>query len=64
MSIEFTFVPGTHPNDRSAATPFFFDPQASAAAVALVEDAGFQSVVIDGAAGLLSNFDLAATRRR
>ncbi|WP_189524331.1 MULTISPECIES: LLM class flavin-dependent oxidoreductase [unclassified Mesorhizobium] len=60
MSIEFTFVPGTDSNDFSAAAPFFFDPQASAAALAQVEDAGFQSVVIDGAAGLLSNFDLAA----
>ncbi|WP_287340329.1 LLM class flavin-dependent oxidoreductase [Mesorhizobium sp.] len=60
MSIEFTFVAGTDSNELSAAAPFFFDPQASAAALAQVEDAGFQSIVIDGAAGLLSNFDLAA----
>ncbi|RWK46508.1 MAG: LLM class flavin-dependent oxidoreductase [Mesorhizobium sp.] len=65
MSIEFTFVPGTNSNGRSAAgaAPFFFDPHASAVALARVEDAGFQSVVIDnsgGSAGLLTNFDLAA----
>lgn len=62
MSIEFTFVPGTDSNELSAAgaAPFFFDRHASAAALAQVEEAGFQSVVIDDSAGLLANFDLAA----
>ncbi|MER9048128.1 LLM class flavin-dependent oxidoreductase [Mesorhizobium sp. M0923] len=62
MAIEFTFVPGTDSNELSAAgaAPFFFDTHASAAALAQVEEAGFQSVVIDDSAGLLTNFDLAA----
>ncbi|MER8826219.1 LLM class flavin-dependent oxidoreductase [Mesorhizobium sp. M0938] len=57
MPIEFTHVPGkTHPADAS----FFYDFIETATKLSLIEDAGFQKIVVDDPAGLLTNMDLAA----
>src|SRR4051812_21967388 len=57
MPIEFTHVPGkTHPADAS----FFYDFVETATKLSLIEDAGFQKIVVDDQAGLLTNMDLAA----
>ncbi|CCV10729.1 LLM class flavin-dependent oxidoreductase [Mesorhizobium sp. STM 4661] len=57
MPIEFTHVPGkTHPADAS----FFYDFVETATKLSLIEDAGFQKIVVDDPAGLLTNMDLAA----
>lgn len=62
MSVEFTFMAGARSNVPSASpgASFFFDPRKAASGLTVVEDAGFQGVVIDDPAGLLANFDLAA----
>ncbi|MER9120577.1 LLM class flavin-dependent oxidoreductase [Mesorhizobium sp. M0954] len=57
MPIEFTHVPGKiHAADGS----FFYDFVETATKLSLIEDAGFQRIVIDDQAGLLTNMDLAA----
>lgn len=57
MPIEFTHVPGKiHAADAS----FFYDFVETATKLSLIEDAGFQRIVIDDQAGLLTNMDLAA----
>ncbi|MER8476908.1 LLM class flavin-dependent oxidoreductase [Mesorhizobium sp. M0960] len=57
MPIEFTHVPGKiHAADAS----FFYDFVETATKLSLIEDAGFQKIVIDDQAGLLTNMDLAA----
>ncbi|MEO5757561.1 MAG: LLM class flavin-dependent oxidoreductase [Mesorhizobium sp.] len=58
MPIEFTHVPGkTHPAD--ATVPFFYDFAETATKLGLIEDGGFQKIVVDDSAGLLTNMDLA-----
>ncbi|MCV3208147.1 LLM class flavin-dependent oxidoreductase [Mesorhizobium sp. YC-39] len=57
MPIEFTHVPGkTQPANAS----FFYDFVETATKLSLIEDAGFQKIVVDDPAGLLTNMDLAA----
>ncbi|TIX37777.1 MAG: LLM class flavin-dependent oxidoreductase, partial [Mesorhizobium sp.] len=57
MPIEFTHVPGKiHAADAS----FFYDFAETATKLSLIEDAGFQRIVVDDQAGLLTNMDLAA----
>jgi alkanesulfonate monooxygenase len=59
MPIEFTHVPGkTHP--AGSAVPFFYDFLETATKLSLIEDAGFQKIVVDDQAGLLTNMDIAA----
>lgn len=59
MPIEFTHVPGkTHP--AASAVPFFYDFLETATKLSLIEDAGFQKIVVDDQAGLLTNMDIAA----
>lgn len=59
MPIEFTHVPGkSHPAD--AAVPFFYDFAETATKLGLIEDGGFQKIVVDDSAGLLTNMDLAS----
>jgi alkanesulfonate monooxygenase len=59
MPIEFTHVPGkTHPADPTA--PFFYDFVETATKLSLIEDIGFQKIVVDDPAGLLTNMDIAA----
>jgi alkanesulfonate monooxygenase len=59
MPIEFTHVPGkTHPADSTA--PFFYDFLETATKLSLIEDIGFQKIVVDDPAGLLTNMDIAA----
>ncbi|MER8483659.1 LLM class flavin-dependent oxidoreductase [Mesorhizobium sp. M1322] len=59
MPIEFTHVPGkTHPADSTL--PFFYDFAETATKLALIEDIGFQKIVVDDPAGLLTNMDIAA----
>ncbi|MEP6564502.1 MAG: LLM class flavin-dependent oxidoreductase [Mesorhizobium sp.] len=59
MPIEFTHVPGkTHP--AGLAVPFFHDFIETATKLSLIEDAGFQKIVVDDQAGLLTNMDIAA----
>ncbi|WP_170990187.1 LLM class flavin-dependent oxidoreductase [Aquamicrobium sp. LC103] len=48
-------------SSNSEGASFFFDPAKSTATLAQVESAGFHSIVIDEFAGLLTNFDLAAS---
>jgi len=57
MPIQFTHVPGiTQPANAS----FFHDLVETATKLSLIEDAGFQKIVIDDPAGLLTNMDIAA----
>lgn len=59
MPIEFTHVPGkTHP--AGSVVPFFYDFLETATKLSLIEDAGFQKIVVDDQAGLLTNMDIAA----
>jgi alkanesulfonate monooxygenase len=59
MPIDFTHVPGkTHP--ASLPVPFFYDFAETATKLSLIEDVGFQKIVVDDQAGLLTNMDLAA----
>lgn len=59
MPIEFTHVPGrTQP--AGSAVPFFYDFLETATKLSLIEDAGFQKIVVDDQAGLLTNMDIAA----
>ncbi|SJM31681.1 LLM class flavin-dependent oxidoreductase [Mesorhizobium delmotii] len=59
MPIEFTHVPGkTHPADSTV--PFFYDFAETATKLSLIEDIGFQKIVVDDPAGLLTNMDIAA----
>jgi alkanesulfonate monooxygenase len=59
MPIEFTHVPGkTHLAD--SVVPFFYDFAETAKKLSLIEDVGFQRIVVDDPAGLLTNMDLAA----
>ncbi|AZO65515.1 MULTISPECIES: LLM class flavin-dependent oxidoreductase [unclassified Mesorhizobium] len=59
MPIEFTHVPGkAHPADSTV--PFFYDFAETATKLSLVEDIGFQKIVVDDPAGLLTNMDIAA----
>ncbi|UCI08532.1 LLM class flavin-dependent oxidoreductase [Mesorhizobium sp. B1-1-8] len=55
MSIEFTHVPG-----KSADGSFFYDFAETATKLSLIEDAGFRKLIVDDAAGLLTNMDIAA----
>ncbi|MEQ1955059.1 LLM class flavin-dependent oxidoreductase [Mesorhizobium yinganensis] len=65
MHIEFTHVPGPCLAETGeAATPFFFDLGEAGQRLATIERAGFDRVVIDDAAGLLTNMDLAAQAMR
>ena len=57
MPIEFTHVPG---KTADAAIPFFSDFAETATKLGLIEDGGFQKIVVDDSAGLLTNMDLAA----
>ncbi|WP_095204355.1 LLM class flavin-dependent oxidoreductase [Mesorhizobium carmichaelinearum] len=57
MPIEFTHVPG---KTTDAAVPFFYDFAETATKLGLIEDGGFQKIVVDDPAGLLTNMDLAA----
>ncbi|MFA6154154.1 LLM class flavin-dependent oxidoreductase [Mesorhizobium sp.] len=58
MPLEFTHVPGrTHAADNSA--PFFYDFAETATRLGLIEDGGFQKIVVDDTAGLLTNMDIA-----
>ncbi|MER9231451.1 LLM class flavin-dependent oxidoreductase [Mesorhizobium sp. M0622] len=57
MPIEFTHVPG---KTRPADAGFFYDFVETATKLSLIEDAGFQKIVVDDQAGLLTNMDLAA----
>ncbi|MBE1710344.1 MULTISPECIES: LLM class flavin-dependent oxidoreductase [Mesorhizobium] len=57
MPIEFTHVPG---KTADAAIPFFYDFAETATKLGLIEDGGFQKIVVDDSAGLLTNMDLAA----
>lgn len=58
MPIEFTHVPArTHAADSSA--PFFYDFAETATKLGLIEDGGFQKIVVDDSAGLLTNMDIA-----
>ncbi|WP_292206845.1 LLM class flavin-dependent oxidoreductase [Mesorhizobium sp.] len=59
MPIEFTHVPGkTHSADSTV--PFFYDFAETATKLSLIEDIGFQKIVVDDPAGLLTNMDIAA----
>jgi alkanesulfonate monooxygenase len=59
MPIEFTHVPGkTHPADSTV--PFFYDFAETATKLSLIEEVGFQKIVVDDQAGLLTNMDIAA----
>ncbi|ESX07603.1 hypothetical protein X768_26800 [Mesorhizobium sp. LSJC265A00] len=61
MPIEFTHVPGkTHAADAGSAVPFFYDFVETATKLSLIEDSGFQNIVVDDPAGLLTNMDIAA----
>lgn len=65
MHIEFTHVPGPfRAVAGEAATPFFFDIGEAGRRLATIERAGFDRVVVDDAAGLLTNMDLAAQAMR
>ncbi|MET3522588.1 LLM class flavin-dependent oxidoreductase [Mesorhizobium abyssinicae] len=55
MPIEFTHVPG-----KSANGSFFYDFAETATKLSLIEDVGFQKIVVDDPAGLLTNMDIAA----
>ncbi|TPN14999.1 LLM class flavin-dependent oxidoreductase [Mesorhizobium sp. B2-3-3] len=57
MPIAFTHVPG---KTAEAAVPFFYDFAETATKLGLIEDGGFQKIVVDDPAGLLTNMDLAA----
>ncbi|TPM91329.1 LLM class flavin-dependent oxidoreductase [Mesorhizobium sp. B2-1-3A] len=57
MPIEFTHVPG---KSTDAAVPFFYDFAETATKLGLIEDGGFQKIVVDDPAGLLTNMDLGA----
>jgi len=57
MPIEFTHVPG---KTADAAIPFFYDFAETATKLGLIEDGGFQKIVVDDPAGLLTNMDLGA----
>jgi len=57
MPIEFTYVPG---KTADAAVPFFYDFAETATKLGLIEDGGFQKIVVDDPAGLLTNMDLGA----
>jgi alkanesulfonate monooxygenase len=57
MPIEFTHVPG---KSADAAVPFFYDFAETATKLGLIEDGGFQKIVVDDPAGLLTNMDLGA----
>jgi alkanesulfonate monooxygenase len=59
MPIEFTHVPGKTA-DTNATVPFFYDFVKTATKLSLIEDAGFQKIVVDDSAGLLTNMDIAA----
>ncbi|TWI36077.1 LLM class flavin-dependent oxidoreductase [Mesorhizobium tianshanense] len=59
MPIEFTHVPGkTRPAD--SIVTFFYDFAETATKLSLIEDIGFQKIVVDDPAGLLTNLDIAA----
>ncbi|MBZ9675422.1 LLM class flavin-dependent oxidoreductase [Mesorhizobium sp. ES1-1] len=58
MLIEFTHVPGKTHADSSA--PFFYDFAETATKLGLIEDGGFQKIIVDDTAGLLTNMDIAA----
>ncbi|MFI0845536.1 LLM class flavin-dependent oxidoreductase [Mesorhizobium sp. IMUNJ 23232] len=65
MHIEFTHVPGPfRATAGEAATPFFFDIREAQQRLTTIERAGFDRVVVDDAAGLLTNMDLAAQAMR
>ncbi|TKB13608.1 MAG: LLM class flavin-dependent oxidoreductase [Mesorhizobium sp.] len=55
MPIEFTHVPGNPANGS-----FFYDFAETATKLSLIEDAGFNKLVVDDPAGLLTNMDIAA----
>ena len=57
MPIAFTHVPG---KTAEAAVPFFYDFAETATKLGLIEDGGFQKIVVDDSAGLLTNMDLAS----
>ncbi|UCI20430.1 LLM class flavin-dependent oxidoreductase [Mesorhizobium sp. B2-1-8] len=57
MPIEFTHVPG---KTADAVIPFFYDFAETATKLGLIEDSGFQKIVVDDSAGLLTNMDLAS----
>ena len=60
MPIEFTHVPGkTQAADAGSAVPFFYDFVETATKLSLIEDSGFQKIVVDDQAGLLTNMDIA-----
>lgn len=61
MRIDFTFVPSAFPSTDQAPQPqsFHFDPQRSDATLAALDDSVFGGVIVDDAAGILTNFDLA-----
>jgi len=61
MPIEFTHVPDAYRrNDVQTAGSFFQDVSSLAPRLASIENAGFHNVLIDDAAGMLANMDLAA----
>ncbi|MBZ9707500.1 LLM class flavin-dependent oxidoreductase [Mesorhizobium sp. ESP7-2] len=57
MPTEFTHVPG---KTADAAVPFFYHFAETATKLGLIEDSGFQKIVVDDSAGLLTNMDIAS----
>ena len=65
MRIEFSHFPGALAADEtSVLVSFFFDNAKAAEKLRLIEEFGFDRVIIDDPAGLLSNMDLAALAGR
>ena len=62
MSVTFTLLPKSQSfNEEGAPASFFFNPDESRRLLSAAENVGFDAVVIDEAAGLLANLDLASS---
>lgn len=64
MSIEFTLAPGMGDPASGNNGTFFFDPTTTGEQLACAEKAGFGSVIVDDAGGILANFDIATFAAR
>lgn len=64
MSVAFTFVPHDSAPRPGASESFFFQPAAARSAMTNAAKAGFRDILIDDAAGLLGNIDLAGVLAR
>jgi alkanesulfonate monooxygenase len=61
MHVEFTHVTAPFsPSSGAPATSFFFDPREARRRISLIENAGFNRLVVDDAGGVLTNMDLAS----